>query len=142
MSAKQVSGIDTQIANRIYSCRTRLGLSQTDLAAKLGISFQQVQKYEKGTNRIGAGRLFQLAMIFNVPVETLFPEKDTSSSHTAEYEATAKAFSEILLTADGRRLCLAFRKVEDRQVRKRIINLIESLSDHPDGPPLEVGPED
>lgn len=141
MNARQVSGIDTQIANRIHNCRTQLGLSQTDLATKLGISFQQVQKYEKATNRIGAGRLFQLAVIFDVPVETLFPEREASLAQSAASRATAEAFSEILLTADGRRLLLAFRKVENRLVRKKIIRLIESLVTT-DELSQEINPED
>jgi transcriptional regulator with XRE-family HTH domain len=141
MSAKQVSGIDTQIANRIYSCRTQLGLSQTDLAVKLGISFQQVQKYEKGANRIGAGRLFQLATIFNVPIEALFPDKEASPSQSDEFKTTAKDLSEILLTVDGRRLFLAFQKIEDRLVRKRVISLIEALVAH-GAPPQKAVPED
>ena len=126
MSAKRATSVDAEVAKRVRAQRTRLGLSQTQVGQKLGVSFQQIQKYERGTNRIGAGRLFQLAAIFNIPIQALFPQNEQQAGQSSEER---DALSDLLLTADGRRLCKAFLQVEDRQVRKQIIALVESVVD-------------
>ncbi len=132
MNPKRASGVDTEIARRVYVHRKRLGLSQTELAQKLGITFQQVQKYEKGTNRIVAGRLFQLAVVFNIPIQTLFPPAEPRPPTEDDTAIDTDALADLLLTADGRRLYQAFLQLKDRIVRKRVIALVEALIDqHP-----------
>lgn len=129
MTTKRTSDVDTEIGKRVHCHRRRLGLSQSELGEKLGITFQQVQKYERGFNRISAGRLLQMADIFAIPVAALFPHAN-SDGDQAEL-AAQDALSEMLITTDGRRLSLAFLKIEDRHVRKTIIALVESLVDTP-----------
>jgi transcriptional regulator with XRE-family HTH domain len=78
MTSKRTNVIDLLVAKRIRAYRKQLGLSQSDLARKLGLTFQQIQKYEKGSNRVGAGRLFEIAGIFDIPIQALYPESDES----------------------------------------------------------------
>ena len=128
MATKNTGVIDQEIAKRVFAHRTQLGLSQTELGEQLGVTFQQVQKYEKATNRIGAGRLFQMATVFNIPVEALFPKL----AHIATSNDTAPQLdlvSDMLLTADGRRLCLAFAQIADPKVRRKVVALVEALSE-------------
>ena len=70
--ARRLNVFDEHVAGRVLTKRRELGLSQTDLAEAVGITFQQVQKYENGKNRISAGRLWQIAKVFKVPVEYFF----------------------------------------------------------------------
>lgn len=131
MTAKSASVIDQEIAKRVLAHRTQLGLSQTEVGEKLGVTFQQVQKYEKGINRIGAGRLFQMAAVFNIPVEALFP-KPVPLDEVSAPPPPRELYSDILFTADGRRMCLAFAKIEDANVRKKVIALVEALTEPDD----------
>ncbi len=132
MTTKSTSVIDQEIAKRVLAHRTQRGLSQTEVGEKLGVTFQQVQKYEKATNRIGAGRLFQMAAVFNIPVEALFPKSAPIAAPSTPLPEP-DLVSDILFTADGRRLCLAFAKIEDPKVRKKVVALVEALTE-PDEP--------
>ena len=127
MSSKRVSDIDGLVAKRVRTQRMRLGLSQTDLGEKLGVTFQQVQKYEKGVNRIGAGRLFEMARVFNVPVQALFPESDEAIRQANDQTAELSKITDFMLTAEGWCLSRAFLKIEDAELRKKIIALIEDV---------------
>ncbi len=69
MTPKAANSIDAYVAARLRNCRKQLGASQADIAKQLGVTFQQIQKYEAGLNRIGAGRLFQLASLYDLPVQ-------------------------------------------------------------------------
>jgi len=108
--------IDVHVGKRLRARRLLAGLSQTAFAAKLGVSFQQVQKYENATNRISAGRLYRMARILNVPIEYFFEE-----------------FGEQALPRDLRReeleLVRAFNKLEDPPTREQIVDLVNALSD-------------
>lgn len=121
-----MSNVDHEIAKRVLAHRTQRRLSQTELGQKLGVTFQQIQKYEKGANRIGAGRLFEIAAAFNIPVEVLFP-KPVELAENGE-APPQDLFSDIAFTAEGRRLCLAFAKIEDPKVRRKVVALVEALS--------------
>jgi transcriptional regulator with XRE-family HTH domain len=105
------------------------GISQAELGNKLGLTFQQIQKYEKGLNRIGAGRLFQMAQILNVPIQALFPEPPTTDTERGPPTNDENA-SDILFTGDSLQLCRAFLRVSDSKHRKRLIALIEELADN------------
>ncbi len=126
MGGKKPGSVDKEIALRIKACRASRGLSQTELAAQLGVTFQQVQKYEQGINRIGAGRLYEMARIFGIPVQTFFPEGDQSAP--TEVPDTLKV-SEFMLSTDGWRLCRAFLEISSPQTRKSIIALVQQLSE-------------
>jgi transcriptional regulator with XRE-family HTH domain len=121
--------VDSLVAERIRAYRKELGLSQSDLAEKLGITYQQVQKYEKGSNRIGSGRLFEIAGLFNIPIQALFPESNATVKHAENSTAEMKAISDFILSADGWRLCRAFLQIKDHQRRKKIIALVQEITE-------------
>ena len=130
---KQPNPIDIHVGSRVRLRRTMLGCSQEKLGENLGITFQQVQKYEKGTNRIGASRLQQISKILKTPIAFFF--EDAPGSHSDE---TLSGFAEdgndgsyvvdFLATNEGLQLNRAFLKIKDPQVRKKIVDLVKSLS--------------
>jgi transcriptional regulator with XRE-family HTH domain len=109
-----------------------LGMSQEKLGDALGLTFQQVQKYEKGTNRIGASRLQQISQILQVPVSFFFegaPAAYTTGRHEGMSEATSPAYvSDFLATSDGLALTKAFMRIEDSKLRRRIVDLVEQIA--------------
>jgi len=105
-----------------------IGMSQEKLGESLGLTFQQVQKYEKGVNRIGAGRLFQVARILGVPI-TYFYEDVSSVSAGFGEDAASPPVIEFLASADGLQLSLAFMRIKEPKVRKRVLDLVKSLAD-------------
>lgn len=108
-----------------------IGMSQERLGELLGLTFQQVQKYEKGVNRIGAGRLFQVAHILGVPVDYFYEGVTTEDGDTspgfAEPEPNPPVM-EFLSSGEGLQLTLAFMKIKDPKVRKRVLDLVKTLS--------------
>ncbi|MEQ1937622.1 helix-turn-helix transcriptional regulator [Mesorhizobium sp. CN5-321] len=128
---KKPNPIDTHVGSRIRLRRNMLGMSQEKLGENLGITFQQVQKYEKGTNRVGASRLQAIASILGVPVAFFFedaPGQDTAAGGFAEESPTAFAV-EFCSTPEGLQLNRAFYRIADPKVRRRIVDLVKSLSD-------------
>ncbi len=107
-----------------------IGMSQEKLGESLGLTFQQVQKYEKGVNRIGAGRLFDVARILGVPI-TYFYEDVAIERGAAGFaeEAGRPPVIEFLSSPDGLQLSLAFMRIKEPNVRKRVIDLVKSLAD-------------
>lgn len=128
MSTKSGTLADRLVGVRIRTLRLQLRMSQTQLAEKLGLTFQQVQKYEKGFNRVGAGRLLEIARIFKVPVQTLFPQ---SEEVVAQSDPNQGKMSEFLLSAEGQRLCRAFLQLGDQRLRRRIIEFVEGVATDP-----------
>ena len=111
--------------------RLMLGMSQTKLADVLGLSFQQIQKYETGTNRISASRLLQSAHILQVPV-TFFFEGAPSIPGAPRGKGTAPApayVADFLATRDGHALTKAFTQIKDTKLRRRIVELVEEIAD-------------
>jgi transcriptional regulator with XRE-family HTH domain len=129
MGTRHANVIDSLIAERVRAHRRQLGLSQSQLAEKLGVTFQQVQKYEKGTNRISAGRLFEMARLFNVPVQTLYPESEVSIERAENRTGELQAISEFVVSADGWRLCHSFLRVKYPKMRKAIIALVQEIAE-------------
>jgi transcriptional regulator with XRE-family HTH domain len=125
--SKKTSELDGIIAKSVRMERMRRGMSQTDLGSQLGVSFQQIQKYEKGVNRISAGRIFQIATLFDVPIQALFPDATTPDDVTKPAPQHMGEFAELLATADCVRLCRAFLQIKDVQTRKKIVALVESI---------------
>jgi transcriptional regulator with XRE-family HTH domain len=109
-----------------------LSMSQEKLGDALGLTFQQVQKYEKGTNRIGASRLQQISHILQVPVSFFFegaPSAYTSSKSDGMGEAPSPAYvSDFLATSDGLALTKAFMRIDDAKLRRRIVDLVEQIA--------------
>lgn len=113
-----------------------IGMSQEKLGEKMGLTFQQIQKYEKGTNRIGASRLFQLSLILDVPVQFFFEDAPVSMGGRAAAAAAGFAESkteafllDFLNSRDGLELNRAFVKITDPKVRKRVVELVRALSE-------------
>jgi transcriptional regulator with XRE-family HTH domain len=107
-----------------------IGMSQEKLGDALGLTFQQVQKYEKGTNRIGASRLQQISTILGVPVSFFFegaPVVDMASGSVTE-QASPAYVSDFLATSEGLALTRAFMKVKDAKVRRRVVDLVEAMA--------------
>jgi transcriptional regulator with XRE-family HTH domain len=124
--------IDQHVGSRVRMRRRMLDMSQTDLANALGLTFQQVQKYEKGANRIGAARLQHLSQILQVPVPFFFEGAPGSISRPAA-EASADVpspsfVSDFLATSEGLDLVRAFTCIEDAKLRRAIVRLVEQIA--------------
>ena len=110
--------------------RMMLSMSQEKLGDALGLTFQQVQKYEKGTNRIGASRLQQISIILQVPVAFFFegaPVLHTNADGMKEAPSPAYV-SDFLATSDGLALTKAFMGIKDAKLRRRIVDLVEQIA--------------
>jgi transcriptional regulator with XRE-family HTH domain len=106
-----------------------LSMSQEKLGDALGLTFQQVQKYEKGTNRIGASRLQQIAHILQVPVSFFFEGAPHSAGHGGMSEAPSPAYvADFLATSDGLSLTKAFMRIKSSKLRRRIVDLVEQIA--------------
>src|ERR1051326_8994674 len=127
---KQANPIDIQVGNRVRIRRMLIGMSQERLGDLLGLTFQQVQKYEKGVNRIGAGRLFEMARILGVPIDFFYEGVESGEGRPgfAEPEG-APPVMEFVSSGEGLQLSLAFMKIKDPKVRKRVLDLVKSLAE-------------
>jgi transcriptional regulator with XRE-family HTH domain len=131
--AKKVPNpIDRHVGSRVRMRRMMLGMSQEKLGDALGLTFQQVQKYEKGANRIGASRLQQISQILQVPVSFFFegvPAPRVESRPEGLGEAPSPAYvSDFLATSDGLALTKAFVRIKDAKLRRRIVDLVEQIA--------------
>jgi transcriptional regulator with XRE-family HTH domain len=131
MAKKAPNPTDKHVGARVRMRRMMLGMSQEKLGDALGLTFQQVQKYEKGANRIGASRLQQIAHILQVPVSFFFEGAPGVSGHVADGmgEAPSPAYiSDFLATSDGLALTKAFMEIKDAKLRRRIVDLVEQIA--------------
>ena len=132
LAKKAPNPTDKHVGSRVRMRRMMLGMSQEKLGDALGLTFQQIQKYEKGTNRIGASRLQQISHILQVPVAFFFegaPTAQTAGRHEGLAEAPSPAYvSDFLATADGLALTKAFMRIEDSKLRRRIVDLVEQIA--------------
>ena len=132
MAGKKPNPVDTHVGSRVRLRRMLLGMSQERLGESMGLTFQQVQKYEKGVNRIGASRLFQISKILDVPVQFFFEEAPhVGDRHHARgmAEPESEAFIlEFLNSREGLELNRAFVKISDAKVRNTIVDLVRALS--------------
>jgi transcriptional regulator with XRE-family HTH domain len=129
--AKTPNPIDKHVGSRVRMRRMMLGMSQEKLGDALSLTFQQVQKYEKGTNRIGASRLQQISTILQVPVAFFFEGAPSDGSSTDAFgEAPSPAYvTDFLATSDGLALTKAFMKIANPKLRRRIVDLVEQIAD-------------
>ena len=127
MSVKRPDPVDVEVGHRIRIERLARGLSQTALANQLGVTFQQVQKYEKGVNRVGAGRLTKIAEVLGVSVSTFFTGKEILESEQAKDSGEASPLR--LLSVNGAfRLLRAYADIEDTDLRRSLVDLVEQIS--------------
>ncbi len=130
---RRASPVDVHVGARARVRRTLLGMTQTDLGDALGLTFQQVQKYERGTNRIGAGRLYDLARVLDVSVEYFFDELSPDAGANSPAKGRGKAKKppsyepDPMTTRETLELVRAYYKIEDADVRKRVYQLITGL---------------
>jgi len=130
MSTKAPNPVDKYVGSRVRMRRIMLGMSQEKLGEALGLTFQQIQKYEKGTNRVGASRIQQISEILQVPVSFLF-EGGPSGTGSAEGfgEGTSPAYvSDFLATSEGLALTRAFTRITDTRLRRSIVELVEQIA--------------
>ena len=127
---KKPNPIDIHVGSRIRLRRTMLGMSQEKLGESLGITFQQIQKYEKGTNRVGASRLQNISSILNVPVSFFFedaPGDQSGQSGMAE-ASSSNYVVDFLSSSEGLQLNRAFVKISDPKVRRKVVELVKALA--------------
>jgi transcriptional regulator with XRE-family HTH domain len=127
---KHANPVDGHVGHRVRLRRMLIGMSQERLGELLGLTFQQVQKYEKGINRIGAGRLFEVAGILGVPINFFYEDAHsgaTAAGGFAEGEEPPPVM-EFLSSGEGLQLSLAFMRIKDAKVRRRILDLVRSLA--------------
>jgi transcriptional regulator with XRE-family HTH domain len=140
VSAKVPNPIDAYVGSRVRTRRLMLGMSQERLAEQIGVTFQQVQKYEKGTNRIGASRLQAIAGVLAVPVAFFFQQDNSQPLNTDGLGAIngLEDLSDFLTSKEGLSLNKAFMKINDPSIRQSVLTLIKSLANASDVLPDHV----
>ncbi len=131
MPRKTPNPIDIHVGSRVRMRRMLVSMSQEKLGEQLGLTFQQVQKYEKGANRIGASRLYQISQTLGVPVDYFFDglQLDASGAQQGFSEGNAGSFDiSMLSTSEGIQLNSAFFSIRDAEVRKRVLDLVKTLA--------------
>ena len=131
MAKKAPNPTDKHVGARVRMRRMMLSMSQEKLGDALGLTFQQVQKYEKGANRIGASRLQQIAHILQVPVSFFFDGAPNVPGQTTDgfAEAPSPAYvADFLATSDGLALTKAFMGIKDAKLRRRIVDLVQQIA--------------
>jgi transcriptional regulator with XRE-family HTH domain len=129
---KTPNPVDRHVGSRVRMRRVLVGLSQERLGESLGLTFQQVQKYEKGTNRIGASRLQQISRILGVPVEYFFegaPQTiERSLASGFEDNGDTAYVADFLATNEGIQLNRAFVRIKDPKLRRRVVELVSAIA--------------
>lgn len=131
MTRKLPNPVDVHVGARVRMRRMLIGMSQEKLGESLGLTFQQVQKYEKGTNRIGASRLYQIGAVLGVPIEFFFAGLERAEA-SEEGAAEAGFDTELLSSAEGIQLNSAFFAITDPKLRKRLLDLMKALAGLPE----------
>lgn len=134
MVKKEINPTDKFVGMRVRMRRMMLGYSQEKLGDALGLTFQQVQKYEKGTNRIGASRLQQIAQILEVPAAFFFDGLEESDAEQFGFSEPNESnmLNELLATSDGLQLNRSFMKIKDSKIRRKIVELVETIANTED----------
>src|SRR5262245_55689064 len=130
MAKKAPNPTDKHVGARVRMRRMMLSMSQEKLGDALGLTFQQVQKYEKGANRIGASRLQQIAQVLQVPVTFFFegaPNAPAPSVQATQVSPSAAYVSEFVASSEGLALIKAFGQLKDAKLRRLLVHLVEQL---------------
>ncbi|MDE3060383.1 MAG: helix-turn-helix transcriptional regulator [Pseudomonadota bacterium] len=124
--------IDMQVGKRLRQRRTMLGLSQEALARAVGITFQQVQKYEKGANAMNATRLCEFAKFLHVPVAYFFDDLEAAKGHAAGFAEEGEKFEHAHRASDRESLEMmkAFKRISQQSIRKRITDMVRAIADN------------
>ena len=127
MAKKSPDPIDVEVGRRIRIQRTSRGISQTDLGKKIGVTFQQVQKYEKGINRVGASRLTRIAKVLGLRVSTFFGDPEGAAEGGAATEAS-RLDLEYLVVPGALRLLRAYGQIRESVLRRTIVTFVEKIA--------------
>lgn len=129
ISPRGPNPIDVHVGSRIRLRRQLMKMSQEKLGDELGVTFQQVQKYERGANRVGASRLYRLSRVLEVPVQFFFEGLGDKSavSGMAEGDQTPIVY-DFIQSSDGVSLAEAFSRIRDAKVRRRVLELVRTLA--------------
>lgn len=129
MKQRSAGKPDIELGKRIRLRRVEQRISQAELGDQLGVSFQQVQKYEKGTNRVGASRIQQISEILRVPVSFLFEGGPRGTANAEDFsEGTSPAYVSDLATSEGLALTRAFTRISDAKLRRSIVEMVEQIA--------------
>jgi transcriptional regulator with XRE-family HTH domain len=129
-TGKRPNPTDIYVGSRIRMRRKMLGLSQEKLGERLGITFQQIQKYEKGTNRVGASRLQAMSDALEVPVSYFFPDAPTPGEGGLK-EDGATFMMDFMSTSEGLDLSRAFTRIRSPKIRRKVVELVRALGEDP-----------
>ncbi|MEM9471945.1 MAG: helix-turn-helix domain-containing protein [Pseudomonadota bacterium] len=131
MTMKMPNPIDVHVGSRLRMRRMLVGMSQEKLGESLDLTFQQIQKYEKGSNRISASRLYDMSRILDVPVQFFFDDmvrSDISGKAKSDKQTGSFEMIEFLSSPDGAQLVRTFSEIESPEVRRNILDLVKSVS--------------
>ena len=128
-SGKTPNPTDVFVGGRVRMRRKMLGLSQEKLGDKLGITFQQIQKYEKGTNRVGASRLKAMSEALDVPISYFFPDSPPDGAGAGLQESGAAFLNDFMSTSEGLELGRAFVRIRNQKARRKLIELAKAIAD-------------
>jgi transcriptional regulator with XRE-family HTH domain len=132
MLKKIPNPVDRHVGSRVRMRRMLIGMSQERLGEALGLTFQQVQKYEKGANRIGASRLQEIARILNVEIDYFFqgaPSTGDLAPSTGLSESPSPTYmADLLTTSEGVQLMKAFVQIADPKLRRRVVDLVAAIA--------------
>jgi transcriptional regulator with XRE-family HTH domain len=131
MPRATVNPIDRHVGNRVRQLRIQHNISQGTLAKQLGVTFQQVQKYEKGTNRISAGRLVHIAQFLGVTPPYFFDgaPQVTGKKEEAGQSPHQAAIAKFVASDDCLALAKAFRRIDDVTIRRAVVRMVEALAE-------------
>jgi transcriptional regulator with XRE-family HTH domain len=130
MLIKSPNPTDKHVGARVRMRRLMLDMSQTNLGDAVGLTFQQIQKYEKGTNRIGASRLQQIAHILQVPIPFFFEGYSPGALGEDAAMPTPSYVDDFLATSDGLSLIKYFTRIKEAKLRRSIVDLVEQIATH------------
>ena len=130
MPEAKIHPIDLHVGGKVRMRRKFLGLSQEELGKAINLTFQQVQKYERGSNRISASKLFEISQALRAPINYFFEDFTDHGDDLAD-SATSEAIHGFLMTTEGIELAEAFPRIKDGTRRRKIIELVRVLSEEP-----------
>jgi transcriptional regulator with XRE-family HTH domain len=130
--ADKPNPIDVHVGSRVRLRRTLLGMSQEKLGDAIGLTFQQVQKYERGANRVGASRLYDLSRVLDVPVSFFFEELGDATPASGASEQSGETYqSNPLMKRETLELVRAYLRISDPQIKRRLFELAKALAAFP-----------
>jgi transcriptional regulator with XRE-family HTH domain len=128
VDARGAGPVDKSVGQRVRMRRITMQMSQTELAERVGITFQQIQKYEKGTNRIGASRLHRMSQVLEVPIAFFFEDVPAQKGRSGADPGLPDYLVELMGTSQGQRLVKGFARISDNEIRGNVVELVESIA--------------